>query len=408
MNFEVVILGSDINAYYMARCCHEAYNKKAHLIAKEPMNFTKLSNILTIEYHDNLWDKDIFIKYVNGYAKRNKRKKLVLIPSNDFYVRLINENKNFLASNYFYHTISNKLLNNLLIKDKFYTNFANSNLDFPKTYIYRCRANKNIENKDIKNFMYPIIIKPGDGVKYYKHKFAGQSKVYKVDTFESLKEVINNITMSGYNSNLIIQEFIPGGDDQLFDSIFYCDKNHNVKLVSFAQIGLQEHTSTGVGNCTLLVNGYNEHGSYDEQICKMKKFLEDQKYSGFAEFDLKYDIRDHKYKVFEINPRQARSSYYLAACGYNLVKYLVDDLIFNKNFEYTVIKEKMALSFVPMMVIKKYVANANLKKEISILKKEKKLVDPLDYKMDKNIRRKLWLIVRKFNYVKKYKNGTWK
>ena len=29
MNFELLILGSDINAYYMARCYHEEYNKKA-------------------------------------------------------------------------------------------------------------------------------------------------------------------------------------------------------------------------------------------------------------------------------------------------------------------------------------------------------------------------------------------
>ena len=407
MDFEIVIMGSDINAYYMARCCHEAYNKKAHLIAKEPMNFTRLSDILTIEYHDNLWDKDIFIKSVNNFSAKNKDKKLLLIPSNDFYVRLINENKKYLASNYIYHTIPIKLLDRLLVKDKFYKDFKNSGLDFPKTYIYNCKDKKSINKKDIKDFMYPIIIKPGDGVSYYKHKFAGQAKVYKVNTFEDLCNTIKTIIKSGYDDNLVIQEFIPGGDDQLFDSIFYCDKNHKVKLVSFAQIGLQEHTSTGVGNCTLLVNGYNEHGDYDKQIEKMKAFLEKQKYSGFAEFDLKYDERDQKYKVFEINPRQARSSYYLSACGYNLVKYLVDDLIFNKDFKYTIIKDKMVLSFVPMMVIRKYVTNKDLKKEICILKKEKKIVDPLNYKQDKNLKRILWLFVRKFNYLKKYKNNKW-
>lgn len=407
MDFEIVIIGSDINAYYMARCCHEEYNKKAHLIAKEAMNFTRLSNILTIEYHDNLWDRDIFLESVNSYARKNKHKKLLLIPSNDFYVRLINENQNDLENNYVYHTISIELLNNLLIKDKFYTAFKNSELDFPKTYIYPCKVKKNINKKDIKGFMYPIIIKPGDGVNYYKHKFHGQAKVYKVNSFKELCDTINTISESGYDGNLIVQEFIPGEDDQLFDSILYCDRNHKVKLVSFAQIGLQEHTSTGVGNCTVLINGYNEHGNYDEQIKKMKNFLEKQQYSGFAEFDLKYDTRDKKYKVFEINPRQARSSYYLAACGYNLVKYLVDDLIFNKNFKYTIIRDKMALSFVPSMVIKKYIKNEDLKKELNILRKQKKVVDPLNYSKDNNIKRKIWLTTRKFNYLKKYKNNKW-
>lgn len=407
MEFEVVIIGSDINAYYMARCCHEAYNKKAHLIAKEAMNFTRLSNILTIEYHHNLWEKDTFIKALNDFAEKNKDKKLVLIPSNDFYVRLINENKNDLAQNYVYHTISEDLLNNLLIKDNFYTEFANSNLDFPKTFIYDCGKSKQINESNIKDFLFPIIIKPGDGVQYYKHKFPGQSKVYRVNTFDELKKVVKTIRDSKYKGKLVIQEFIPGDDDQLFDSIFYCDKNHKVKLVSFAQIGLQEHTHTGVGNCTVLVNGYNEHGNYDEQIDKMKQFLEQQNYSGFAEFDLKYDVRDNKYKVFEINPRQARSSYYLCACGYNLVKYLVDDLVYDKPLKYTVIKDKLVLSFVPMAVIDKYVTNDKLKAEIKKLKRKKKLVDPLDYKRDRNLKRKIWLFFRKFNYLKKYKNSEW-
>ena len=50
MDFEVIIVGSDINAYYMARNTYEAYNKKAYVIAKTPMNFTSFSNILNIEY----------------------------------------------------------------------------------------------------------------------------------------------------------------------------------------------------------------------------------------------------------------------------------------------------------------------------------------------------------------------
>ena len=69
--FKVLILGSDANAYYMARCAYEAYHKKAHLIAKDRLAFTKFSNILTIEYHEDLWDETKFIEYVNTYAKEN-------------------------------------------------------------------------------------------------------------------------------------------------------------------------------------------------------------------------------------------------------------------------------------------------------------------------------------------------
>ena len=49
-DFEILIIGTDINAYTMARCYHEIYGKKANLIGKEEMKFTSLSTITNIEY----------------------------------------------------------------------------------------------------------------------------------------------------------------------------------------------------------------------------------------------------------------------------------------------------------------------------------------------------------------------
>ena len=118
---------------------------------------------------------------------------------------------------------------------------------------------------------------------------------------------------------------------------------------------------------------------------------------------MKYDFRDQKYKVLEINPRQSRSGYYVCASGNNLIKYLIDDLIYNKEKEFKIIKEKLVLSFVPKKIIKKYIENNKLKKEIKEIIKNKKIINPLKYKKDKNIKRKLYLLYRDFNYLKKYK-----
>lgn len=404
MDFEVIILGTDINAYYMARNCHEAYNKKAFLIGKVAMNFTSYSKILNLELVENLHDEEVFRDVLMRNALKFKGKKLLLIGSNDTYIRLIMENQDFLKPYYYFPIISENLLNNLLIKDRFYQAFKT--IDIPDTYIYNLKKGK-LDFKRINELKFPLILKPGNSINYYKYPFEGQAKVYKIKDKEELVLVLDKIKEAGYEENMIIQRFIPGDDSCLFDVMVYCDRTKKVKLMTLAQIGLQERTPTGVGNCTLLINGYNEYGNTLEVVEKLKKFIEKIDYHGFAEIDVKYDKSDQKFKVLEINPRQARCSYYLTACGFNLVEYLVDDLIYEKDFTYKFINEKMCLSFVPKAVIKKYVDNKLYKKEVLKLIKEGKFVDPLDYKRDRSIKRQFWLFMRKINYLKKYKNNDW-
>ena len=396
---KVLIIGTDINAYYMSRCYYELTGKKADVIGSRAIPYTSISTPIIVE---NFNDKDNVKQALTEYGEKNKDFNILLIATNDLYVKMVVEEKSLLEKYYVFNYPKLNIVKNLLIKEKFYDIYKDMGIDMPETLIYRCNQNDDITR--IKNFFkeYPIIIKPSDGVEYHKLDIV-LDKVYKANNENELEKIILEIEQAGYNNNLIIQEFIPGDDSALFDSIFYVGKNGKAQLATFAQIGLQEHTPTGIGNCTVLINGYDEHGYKEELIYKLKEFLEKIGYQGFAEFDLKYDYRDKKYKVLEINPRQARSSYYLTACGYNLIKYLIDDLIYNIEKEFYIIKEKIALTFVPNKIIKKYVNNENFKNEINKLIKENKMVNPLKCKKDKNLKRKLYLLYRDYNYFKKYR-----
>lgn len=406
-DFNVLILGSDFNAYYMARCYHELYKEKVNIIAKRAIGVVSYSKIVNFKEVPDFETKEGFIKALNEYANQRQEEKILLIGTSDELVRLIIENQGSLDKKYVHNYPSLEILNQVLVKDTFYQTFEGSELDIPKTYIYPCGQNAELDEKRVEELMYPLIVKPGNNIEYHSHKFEGMYKVFKVFSREELGEVIRKIENSGYKSNLVIQEFIPGDDCALFDSAFYCGKNKKVQLITLAQIGLQERNPGGIGNCTVLANGFNEHG-YDETIVEpLKKFMERIGYQGFAEFDLKYDNRTGKYKVLEINPRQARCSYYLAAGGHNLVQYLIDDLIYHKEKPCTIMKEKVALSFVPKSVIKKYVTSIPLREELLKLAKENRLVNPLKYKADKSIRRRLYLIAKDMNYKKKYKTLSW-
>lgn len=402
MDFEILIIGTDANAYYMARCYHEIYNKKANLLGKKPMIYTKYTNILNVIYNDKIWTEEGFLDAIEDFRKQHPNKKILLISSNETYAEFISKNKDKIHEQFVHNYPSIDIINSLIMKETFYKTYENSVLDFPKTVYYNCSNPTEISN----NFTFPVIIKPSNVIEYNNINFEGKNKIYKVDSMEKLIETVNKIVENGYTDTLILQEFIPGDDSYLFDSVVYCGKDKKVKLISFAQIGLQEHSKTMVGNAAVLINGFNQYGDNSEMIQTIKTFMEDIGYQGFAEFDMKYDYRDKKFKVLEINARQGRCSYYISPLGYNLVKVLADDLIYNKNMDFKVIDDEVLLSFVPKGVLKKYIENSVFKKKALTLWK-KGVVNPLYYKKDTCFKRKLLLAKRHLNYYKEYKNGVW-
>ncbi|MFF2755170.1 carboxylate--amine ligase [Psychrobacillus sp. NPDC058041] len=399
--FIPIIIGTDINAYNMAISFHEEYNIKPILVGKEEMSFTKWSNVIEhVEIHSNLWDKTAFVSVLSQVAEKYKKndKQLLLVGTNDFYVRLIIENAEALNKMYNFNYMSEELMNNLLVKANFYKLCEEHGIDAPKTYYYSCLKKEPF----IEEVLFPLIIKPSNGVQYYKNKFPGQQKVYRVENHKELNDVISQVNASGYTEDLIIQDYIPGDDTYMWDSVFYMSSKGKAQLSTFAQVVLQEHTVTAIGNYTALITRYNE-----KMMLKLQGFLEAVGYVGFANFDLKFDERDGKFKVFEVNIRQGRSSYYTTALGHNMARYFVDDVIYHKEKELTMLNEHYLFTVVPKIVLKKFVDNKEIQMEVRQLLKEGKWGNPLFYKKDKHLTRKFFLLARQFNYYKKYKNNNW-
>ena len=400
-SFIPIIIGTDINAYNMAISFHAEYGIKPILVGREQLSFTKLSSITKhIELHPDLGETTTFVRFLKEIAAKygKENKKLLLIGTNDLYVRLIIENADELKKYYLFNYISEPLMNNLLLKSNFYKLCEEHGIDAPKTYFYSCKNPEPFTEE----VTFPVIIKPSNGVEYYKNPFAGMQKVYKVETDKEIESVINEIKASGYKEDLIIQDYIPGDDTFMWDSVFYVNSKGKSELITFAQVVLQEHTVTAIGNYTAIITRYNE-----EMMLKLKGFLEAINYVGYANFDLKYDQRDGKFKVFEVNIRQGRSSYYITECGHNMAKYFVDDLIHEKEKPLTLLNEPFLFTIVPKIVLKKFVKNRAVLRDVKSLLRAGKYGNPLFYKKDRSFKRKIYLLLRQINYYKKYKNSNW-
>lgn len=399
MDFDLLIIGSDVNAYHMARSYYEEYKRKAYLIGNNPMAVTYYSKILNFILVEDLTSTTIFLKTLKSFYDNHSNKKILLIGSTNIFVRLIIENKEELKKYYLFHEYDLDILNMLLIKENFYKEFKG--VDIRNTYIYDINTDLNLFK--INDIGYPLVLRLGNETIYRELGVKSSKKAYIINDIYELLDTISQIRNTGYQKDLIIQSLLEKDDSLLFDCISYVDRNGKVALMSFAQIGLQEYDDDGVGNATVLVNGFNEYGGTKKVIENLKKTLEDIKYHGIIHFKFLYNKSNKKYEVIEVNPRQARSSYYLTAVGYNLIKYLVDDLVYEKSFEYKFIDDKVCLSFVSKKIINKYVKSNNLKEEINKLYSNKKFVNPIKYRNDRPLKRIIWLKTNDLNYSKKYK-----
>ncbi|MBO4693476.1 MAG: hypothetical protein J5659_03660 [Clostridia bacterium] len=405
-DFIALIIGSDINAYYLARCYHELTGKKADMLALKPVGekpfaYTRFTKIHNIEYVDNIWEESVFLSVLDQYYENHKDKKILLVSSNETYGEFIAKNQDDLRNKFYFNYPSVELQRTLVNKELFYKTYADSVLCLPKTVYFDVKADTEIPQ----DLVYPIIVKPANVVLFKHITFNGKRKIYRLNTKEELKEVIGYFKNSDYDDTLIIQEYIPGDDSHLFDAVVYMGKDKKAKLCSFAQIGLQEHSPRMIGNAAVLINGYSQFEGVDEQIGKIVEFMEDIDYQGFAEFDMKYDSRDGKYKVMEINARQGRCSYYITPCGYNLIEVLYRDLIANEDMPFEKVDSVQLETFVPKPVAKKYIVNEEFRQKALSLWKHR--VDPLRYNKDNGISRKLMLFKIGYNYKKAYKKFTW-
>ena len=157
MDFEVLIIGTDANAYYMARCFHEIYHKKAHLVGKSPLPYTQYTNILEVHYFEDLWEEKGFLKAVILCKKQLGDKKTLLISSNETYAGFIAKNRQkLLEEGFVFNYPETEIINSLMYKELFYKTYENSCLDLPVTVYYDCKEKSDIPQ----DFTYPVIVKP--------------------------------------------------------------------------------------------------------------------------------------------------------------------------------------------------------------------------------------------------------
>ena len=390
-----VLLGGDANVYGMARSFYMEYGVTSLAIGKGALAATANSRLVKMAVVEpNLEDDGVFVRTLTDFAKAHTGKTLVLVSCGDNYPGLMARARAALEPHYKFACPTPELVAELDTKEFFYKACERHGLSYPRTF--GC-TNENYKTVELP-FPFPCIIKASNSVAYWNCKFPHKKKVFVAYNKEEFDAITAAIYSSSYQDNLVLQEYIPGDDNCMRVLNCYSGLDHKVKLMALGRPLLEEQTPEGIGNYAAIMNVRD-----DELMEKMKAFLEDVGWEGFSNVDMKYDARDGKYKLFEMNPRQGRSSFFVTASGYNLAKWLVEDVVEHKEQGLTIADAHHLWMIAPAGIIKKYLKDEALLAEAKELMRQGKVSHQLFCKEDAGLKRRIWYIKNQLNNYRKYK-----
>jgi predicted ATP-grasp superfamily ATP-dependent carboligase len=253
-----------------------------------------------------LLDKEGFIDFFKAVVKKFK-KKPVLFPTKDEWLIAISEYRRELEEYCFYPMSDWDVIRKCVDKKLMYKEAEKIGIPIPKTVIINDEMKFDDEMLD--ELEYPIIIKgaiPSQFLQGFKIK-----TILLRDRSELDKWIKDNYEILRNKSiNALIQEVIPGDVSNLYTFSSYSNTNANIVAFSIIQKTIQEPPDFGtiVVGQVIRIPEIIELGT---QIIKGMGFY------GLSNTEFKYDSKDGKYKLMEINPRSGKSIYYTTMCGVN-------------------------------------------------------------------------------------------
>ena len=389
-----VILGSDENAYGVARILNDNYGLISTVFCQKPLPATDNSKILDRKIIDDFSNDKVFVDTMINFAKDNSDSTLITIPCADEYSKLLSNNKDKIKKYYKFNTPSTNLNEKLENKIDFYKSCEEMDIPYPKFTIIN--NSKEIENL---NLQFPLILKPNDSISYVKLSFPNKYKVYTIYDFDELKSVVKTIyDENNYEGTMLVQEYIPGPASNQASFNVYCDKNAKVRMMVYGQILLADPLPLRIGNNDAIYTKY-----MPELFDFYKEKLESINYTGFSNIDLKYDPRDNTYKAFEMNLRLPQSHYFMAAGGVNVLDFYIRDLLdlgFEEDVYYHKENTKIWMNAHPKL-LKEYTDERYHATIDKLLKNGYEFT--INNKKDFSFSRKKTYLKRKYGSIKHYK-----
>ncbi len=248
--------------------------------------------------------------FLISFANKMEKKKPVLFPLSDYYIRFFLKYARDFAAYYCFPYTNLEIVKKLVSKVRTAILLEELSITHPKTIIINQKEEFPPYLHDIQ---MPCILKPEYNYNWEESRLAYEylgpgQRVLMIDNYGELKRAARTLKQFG---NIVIQEFVEGPSENSYYFVGYRERSGKI-LLSF--LGRKIHTLPDqLGSETLLQSIY-----FPEILDLGNEILEKLDYIGPIGIDFKYDRRKTAFTVIEINPRIGINDCYLAKWGIDI------------------------------------------------------------------------------------------
>ncbi|MGP9683281.1 carboxylate--amine ligase [Brachybacterium sp. AOP3-A1-3] len=396
-SFDLVLLGSGLGVYTLARAFHEEYGVVATVLTKvgiEPMRRSVTCEV--IELGGSASDEDLVAAAVELARERGGVRPQLLLANADSLVQLMSDHREQLEPHFVMPILEADVLERLSDKAEFARLCTEHGVATPRTEVIDLGTPRDADWQPPRTELpFPVVMKAARTADMAGVRFEGKKKVWVLETPQELDDLVRAIAAAGYAGRLVVQELIPGDDTAEGSITAYTDAAGRVTLLCSARVLLGEHTPDALGRPAAMITL-----PFDDALDQARRLLEATGYRGYANFDVKRDPRDGTWKFFEVNPRIGRNNFYVSSAGANVSRFVVADAIEHRLLEPVTEFDEILYSLVPMPLLMRYLRDPALKRWVRTVAR-RGVRNPWTYPADGSWARRYARIVG-LNHVRKF------
>lgn len=398
--FVPVVLSGDLATYTLARAFHEELGRRTVVVTRRVPGPVRGSAFIDQVTCPGMDDDEVLVATLHRIADDHPGHTVLLLGGIDIWVHRILCLRDRLDERFVLPYPDLALVEQVTDKVGFAELCEQVGVPHPRTAVIGPG-----EAAVPDGLTFPVVVKAADTVTFSGMSFPGKAKVSTVDDAPGLVALVRRLREAGYGGGLVVQERIPGNDQQMRVLTTYSDRSGTVRSACFGVVLLEDHNPTMLGNPVGIIGpAPPQAGEAAEAIEHATRLLEHVGWTGYANFDLKVDPRTGRGVFFELNPRLGRSHGYLPAAGHPVVAPYVREWVEGREpFEEPPRGgDDWLFAVVPVPLLRRYVTDEQARTRLREVRKHGRVRRPYRSPQDRSLARLRYRVETDLNHLRKF------